>query len=374
MIILDTGVLRGLGLKSSFAELLRAIKESGVEKVAVPWMVLEELAAQQALKYLEAHTRAREAMEQLAKATPWPTARTAPKVDADAVREHWRREYRSLVEVIEPNPQVLSEGLYREANLLAPAHVVTAKTRPVKIGARDSVIWLSAIEYARSHAEETVYFVSGNTRDFGDAESRPPLLDEDLSGVDDRFIHLTSIDDVIQRFAMPVKPDMDWYESALRQAAVVAALKLAAKDLLARESDELLLPSPRRRPYTGRAWEDPWAGLQLADEAPESSEQTVEWMEWADTPQIEAFSISDAKSYEIGGQIGHIWSTANVRLLLHGTAFDHFYDTQQISCLWDTRIMFSYDESPVVLSHSRPRAYTDEERLATTDLYPEFPF
>lgn len=53
MIILDTSILRGLGLKSSTAELLRAIRESGVQRISVPWMVLEELAAQQVLKYTE---------------------------------------------------------------------------------------------------------------------------------------------------------------------------------------------------------------------------------------------------------------------------------------------------------------------------------
>lgn len=369
MIILDTGVLRGLGLKSSLAELLRAIKESGVERVAVPWMVLEELAAQQALKYLEAHNKAREAMEQLMKATPWPTGR-APKADVDAVREHWRQEYRSLVEVIEPSPQALRDGLYREANLLAPAHAVTAKNRPVKIGARDSVIWLSAVEYARCHEDETVYFVSGNTRDFGDAASRPALLDDDLAGLEDRFVHLTTIDEVAQKFALPVKPDMAWYEGALRQDRLREALGLAAMDLLAGASEEVML---QRGPYTGIR-ESPWGG-RAADpwepEAPETDQgQPIEWRAWADIPAVEAFSVSDAKSYEIGGQIGHIWSTADVRLLLSGTVFDRTYDTQLVSCLWDTRIMFSYDETPVVLSHSRPRAYTDEERSATTDIFP----
>ncbi|WP_178798510.1 hypothetical protein [Streptomyces sp. MNU77] len=45
MIILDTCILRGCGLDSSSAEVLRAIRTAGVERVSVPWMVMEELSA-----------------------------------------------------------------------------------------------------------------------------------------------------------------------------------------------------------------------------------------------------------------------------------------------------------------------------------------
>ncbi|MGH4036016.1 hypothetical protein ACQB60_44775 [Actinomycetota bacterium Odt1-20B] len=62
-----------------------------------------------------------------------------------------------------------------------------------------------------------MYFVSGNTRDFGDAATRPQLLDDDLTGLTDRFVHLTSIDEVAQQFALPVHPDTDWYTNALSQ-------------------------------------------------------------------------------------------------------------------------------------------------------------
>ncbi|MGW3981304.1 hypothetical protein [Streptomyces mirabilis] len=51
MIILDSSTLRGVGLNSSSAELLGIIRAAGVERVGVPWVVSEELAAQQAVKY-----------------------------------------------------------------------------------------------------------------------------------------------------------------------------------------------------------------------------------------------------------------------------------------------------------------------------------
>ncbi|GAB3004540.1 hypothetical protein GCM10023080_082730 [Streptomyces pseudoechinosporeus] len=60
------------------------------------------------------------------------------------------------------------------------------KPRPLMaahdFGGRDAAIWLTAVEYAREHPEETVYFVSRNTKDFGDGTAYPPLMDQDLEG------------------------------------------------------------------------------------------------------------------------------------------------------------------------------------------------
>lgn len=127
-------------------------------------------------------------------------------------------------------------------------------------------------------------------------------VDDDLAGLEGRFVHLATIDEVAQRFALPVKPDTAWYEGALRQDRLREALGLAAMDLLAGASDEVML---QRRPYTGIR-ESPWGG-RAADpwepEVPETDQgQPIEWRAWADTPSVEASSVSDAKSYEIGGQ------------------------------------------------------------------------
>lgn len=60
MIILDSNILKGTSLRGPEAELLRVIRTAGVENVVAPWIVLEELAAQQALAY-EAKYEAAEA-------------------------------------------------------------------------------------------------------------------------------------------------------------------------------------------------------------------------------------------------------------------------------------------------------------------------
>ncbi|MQY31807.1 PIN domain-containing protein [Nocardia aurantia] len=214
MIILDTSILRGLGLKSSTAELLRAIKESGVQRIAVPWMVLEELAAQQVLKYASSYEKARSANEQLAKLTPWSISRTAlPRIDK--VRDHWRAEYQKLAEVIDIQPEILAQALYREANLIPPARRVGDNPQSPKIGARDAAIWLAAVGYAKGNPAEKVYFVSGNTKDFGSGKDRPEELNGDLRGIEGRFVQMTSVDEVVQEFAEEVKFDPALHEEMM---------------------------------------------------------------------------------------------------------------------------------------------------------------
>ncbi|MEV8332030.1 hypothetical protein [Streptomyces niveus] len=62
MIILDSCTVRGIGLSSNAADVLRAIREVKAERIAVPWMAIEELAAQKALSYKERHATAEKAL------------------------------------------------------------------------------------------------------------------------------------------------------------------------------------------------------------------------------------------------------------------------------------------------------------------------
>jgi hypothetical protein len=68
----------------------------------------------------------------------------------------------------------LGEAEFRESNVLPPckAIVINDRGEQVKTGCRDAAIWLTAVEYAREHPEKTVYFVSRDTKDFGDAGRR----------------------------------------------------------------------------------------------------------------------------------------------------------------------------------------------------------
>lgn len=58
MIIFDTNALFGLSPDDQKFDLLRALKKSGQQQVAIPWMVLKELVAQKVLMHAEAHAAA----------------------------------------------------------------------------------------------------------------------------------------------------------------------------------------------------------------------------------------------------------------------------------------------------------------------------
>ncbi|MGW2183080.1 hypothetical protein ACWCXX_34485 [Streptomyces sp. NPDC001732] len=55
MIILDTNILKSTSLRGPAADVLRAIRAADGERVAVPWIVMEEIAAQEALTYQRKH-------------------------------------------------------------------------------------------------------------------------------------------------------------------------------------------------------------------------------------------------------------------------------------------------------------------------------
>ncbi|WP_251049623.1 MULTISPECIES: PIN domain-containing protein [unclassified Streptomyces] len=184
LIILDTCILGSCGLGSSTADLLRMMRELEVERIAVPWAVMEEVTAQQVVKYRQQRGAAEKAHKALAEVAGWEVPPQLEAFDPEAVRKHWREEYGSIVEVIATSQSTLREALRREANILPPCKSVTAGKETVKIGGRDAAIWLSAVEYAREHPDETVYFVSSNTKDFGHGNAYEYPMDEDLAGLE----------------------------------------------------------------------------------------------------------------------------------------------------------------------------------------------
>ncbi|MGJ3558889.1 PIN domain-containing protein [Streptomyces sp. INA 01156] len=224
MIILDTNILRGLTPEDGSTDLLRAIRAVGGERVAVPWVVMEELAAQQALKYQEQHARAAEAVKALRETTPWGLDVPLGPSEPEEVRKHWRLQWGTVVEVIPTSPQAFQEAAFREANQLRPCRVV----KGLKIGSRDAAIWLTAVEYAQTHPDETVYFVSGNTKDFGDGTSYPAPMDKDVAGMTDRFRILPSMSDVIAEFATETTTDEAAVRALLEQPQTGSQLVNAA--------------------------------------------------------------------------------------------------------------------------------------------------
>jgi hypothetical protein len=124
-------------------------------------------------------------------------------MDLQRFQDQWRQKWLDVVDVIPTSQHALRQALIREANLLPPCKQVTinAGGDTQKIGGRDAAIWLTAVEYAREHPDETVYFVSKNTNDFSDGATYPYPMSEDLEGVEDRFVLLTTWYDVVEKFA-----------------------------------------------------------------------------------------------------------------------------------------------------------------------------
>ncbi|WMD05583.1 PIN domain-containing protein [Streptomyces sp. FXY-T5] len=348
MIILDTCVIRSMGLDSSDAHLLRAIRETQRERVAVPWMVLEERAAQLAIKHVEAHQKASQALQQLRRATPGDVPELGDP-DPEAVRAYWRRELTQLVEVLPTSEAALREGMYREANVLPPASSKKDpedrdnKKRHLKVGARDVAIWLSAVEYARTHPEETVYFVSSNTNDFGDGSSayRPPM-DKDVEGFGDRFVHLTRLADLLQLIAPPVE--------------------------VTPEQVEKLLPSytDNVRDAAMRRWGNPLLGLPGRFPALRQTTGEVEdsngWMASPESLHVKAVKVTDVKGYRLGDRE---WCTAIVQWQFVGVAM-FARALASGCCTWSTRIVMPLVEDGPnlrILSYGPPEAPADGQDI-----------
>ncbi len=188
-------------------------------------MVMEELAAQQAVKYRAKYEAAAQAVEYLSAETPWDLVTSIGPCDEAAVRTHWREAWGAVVEEIETSSDALREAAFREANRLPPCK----ESKGIATGSRDAAIWLSAVEYARKHPDETVYFASDNTKDFGDGSDYPALLKKDLEGVEDRFVHWTNLDQVVSHFTEPVATDMEVVAEILRAPEVLKFVPAAAQ-------------------------------------------------------------------------------------------------------------------------------------------------
>ncbi|MGW3381982.1 PIN domain-containing protein [Streptomyces albogriseolus] len=199
MIILDTNILTKSGIDSATTDLVKIIRSSGIERVAVPWVVLEELTAHRAVPYRRKYEAAEAALRSLTEGTPWPIRVPLPQMDLQRFQDEWREKWLDVVDVVPTSEAVLKQALMREANLLPPCKQVTINEGgdTAKIGGRDAAIWLTAVEYAREHPDETVYFVSKNTTDFGDGVAFPYPMNEDLTGIEDRFVLLTTWYDVM---------------------------------------------------------------------------------------------------------------------------------------------------------------------------------
>ncbi|MFG2387117.1 PIN domain-containing protein [Streptomyces avermitilis] len=342
MIILDTNTIRGAGLRSSTAELLRAIGASGVETVAVPWVVMEELAAQKAVEYLTAWEKAAQALVTLADKSPWRVPEVGA-ADPEGVRVEWRRRWGRIVTVLPPSLTVLQQAVIREANALPPCESwPDGQKKQEKIGGRDAAIWLTAIEYARDHPAETVYFVSGNHKDFTDGQSGYPYpMDQDVADLEDRFVHLTTLDGLLPKFATPADVDVDQVRAVLdeadtRQEIVSDAhLRWEMSFVLGHGVFECTWSNPQG---SQAGWAGGWLDLQGVE--------------------AELTNLHVASAYRIGD---HVWVTADVEWVLSGYTLLAPPEDQFVMATtqYDTRVLVSLQDNGgdvTVLHGGRPHA------------------
>ncbi|GIJ29818.1 hypothetical protein Vqi01_49800 [Micromonospora qiuiae] len=355
MIILDTNILWGMKPDSSTADLLRALKAAGI-RVAVPWVVLEELVSHRALPYAEAHAKATSALNELKGHVPWGGVPSLREVDTDRHRRHWRDMYRQMVEVIEPSVEVLRTALFRESNVLAPCK--RGGQKGGKTGSRDAAIWLTAIEYARDHEDETVYFVSENTKDFGDGTEYLEPMESDLASIEDRFCHLIALDAVVERFAKPAEVDPEFLPALLSD-----------KDSIELLTDALSEHLPTFAHKNDSGWMN--AGLactRLGDG--ENAGEILAGSEWLFSPSLTFDGVSDVTAHSIGGQD---WYMATVRLIASGVMVLPGPNLIPAANALEARVLVTQDETgarPSVLRCKPPRALTAEEasRVPSTEV------
>jgi hypothetical protein len=234
--------------------------------------------------------------------------------------------------------------LRREANILPPCKSVAAGKETVKVGGRDAAIWLSAVEYAREHPDETVYFVSSNTKDFGHGNAYEYPMDEDLADLESRFIHLTSLDQVLSRFAQPTKISKTVVHQMLSKRAAQSSAK--------REAETGTRP-PLIRLGT--------LAEQLAGESPLNG--MLVQPDWDDVQVAIADTFRNFRAYTIGESE---WCTVGVRWFLAGVtgvrgagggAF------QLEACVWETQVLLSVGDEPrlVVLRSTPPKPVTSDD-------------
>lgn len=326
MIIFDTNAVNLLPPEGPRADIIRKLRQSKHHRVAVPWMVLEEMAAHKAIFYPEKHRSVMSALEKLRDVLPWELASSLEPLDVERFLEHWRGVYGKIFEVIETSGEAARKALAREAMALPPAK----RAKDHSEGARDVAIWFSILEFLRQNPEEHVCFVTANTADFGDGTAYPHPMNEDVRGLEDRLTRLQDFDQVVSQFTKEVSG------KDAEAAAGQLLRSLTIRERVAQTAVEVL-SSPSG-----------FVGLGAADAA-------VEWREWLASPEVELVSVTDVTGHEIESDV---WYTANVRWLLYGLALNGDEpDARYIACVWPMKVLFSAtegDETPTLLATQEP--------------------
>lgn len=331
MIIFDTNAVNLLPPEGPRADIIRKLRQSGHHKVAVPWMVLEEMAAHQAHLYPVKHQSVVNTLDRLRDFLPWDLESSLEPLDLERFLDHWRAVYGDIFEVIETSNEAIRKGFQREAMALPPAK----RANDHSVGGRDAAIWFSILEYLGKNPEAHVHFVTNNTSDFGDGTTYPFPMDEDVRGLEGRLTRLKDFNDVVSKFTKEVsgKDAEVAATELLRSPPVQAGVVQAARGLSTLSG---------------------FAGL--GDDG-----TAEEWYAWCEEPEVELLSVTEVTGHEIENDV---WYTAKARWLLYGLAFDETGTlVGNVASLWEIKILFSTrdDETPTVLATDEPVSPDDDD-------------
>ncbi|WP_432197683.1 PIN domain-containing protein [Streptomyces sp. bgisy027] len=332
MIIFDTNAVNLLQPEGPTADIIRKLRQSGHHRVAVPWMVLEEMAAHQARYYPDRHQAVLKSLEKLREILPWELKSSLEPVDLERLLDHWREAYGEIFEVIETSDTALRRAYQREAMALPPAK----RSKDHSEGGRDAAIWFSILEFLEQNPDQHVYFVTNNTSDFGDGTAYRYPMNEDVRGLEDRLTLLKDFAQVVSEFTQEVsgKDAEDAAAQLLASPSVRNGVAEAARGLST---------------LTG------YTGLDDGD-APE------QWYAWSGVPEVELLAVTDVTGHAIEGDV---WYTATARWLLYGLAVDEMEGLAgYIACVWETKILFSAGDgmAPTLLTSGEPAPPdTDDE-------------
>jgi hypothetical protein len=324
LIIFDTNAVNHLPPSSPRADLIRKLRQSKHHRVAVPWMVLEEMAAHQARLYPDKYHAVLNSLAKLRAYLPWEPESLLEPLDLERLLDHWRDAYRDIFEVIETGDAAIRRGFQREAMALPPAKRVKDHSE----GGRDAAIWFSVLEFLEQNPDEHVWFVTNNSSDFGDGSAFRYPMNEDIRGLEHRLTLLKDFDQVVSHFTKEVS-------GADAEAAAAELLKSSSvRDRVAQTAMDL-------SSLTG------FVGLG-------DGETAEEWYAWLAQPEVELLSVTDVTGHEIESDV---WYTANAQWLLYGPAVDEVEaPVGYIACVWSMKVLFSArdDEAPTLLTSEEP--------------------
>lgn len=230
VILLDTNQVHDRSPDGPFVRMLQKIAQQTGHDLVLPEMVSEEHLARYRHEVESATVQVEKAERALHRLVPsWPvetpSADIVIKEAVDARKAQLERIFR-----IHPTPEgAHREALQREANRRRPAKT---SWDAAGAGARDVVIWLTALDACRTGRTET-YFVTENSTDFGKDGSLWPELAHDLDqhlGQDVGLFHYCpNIADLMTQLAVDrvQGPDSDSISGA---ASVRAAVEVALTD------------------------------------------------------------------------------------------------------------------------------------------------